>query len=111
MIHIAILIAMVAASWILPRTYGLLGLLAAHVCGIIGLIAMGGVSLMSGVGPAYEPIELFGYIIQGVIYNFVMLPLSIWALLRWRRLSPMSRLYDPRIESCGPTLRGMEDGG
>ena len=110
MIHIAILTAMIAVSWLLPRTLGLLGLFAAHFCGVIGVVSMGYVSLSSDIGPAYEPIEVFGYAIQGVIFNIMMLPVSIWAMFRWRRLSPMSTLYNRPMLSQGPNLCETSDG-
>ena len=59
-LHLVILVAMVVASWVLPRTFGLLGLFAADFCGVIGLVSMGWVSLASGIWPTYdEPLVIF----------------------------------------------------
>lgn len=109
-IHIAILLAMIAASWLLPRTFGLFGLLAAHFCGVIGVVLIAYVTLVAGIGTDYEPLELIGYAIQGMIFNIAMLPLSVWAMFRWLRLSPMSRLYNPPVPPDAP-LSETVDGG
>jgi hypothetical protein len=41
----------------------------------------------------YEPEILIGLVLQAVIFNLLMLPLSIWAMVRWKKLSPLSRYH------------------
>ena len=82
--HLAILLGMIAASWVLPRTKGLLGLLAAQFCGVIGMVFISYVSLLFDIGPDYEPPELLGCVIFGISFNILTLPLSITAMSRWK---------------------------
>ena len=83
-IHLAILLGMIAVSWMLPRTKGLLGLLAAQFCGVIGMVFISYVSLLFDIGPDYEPPELLGCVIFGISFNILTLPLSITAMSRWK---------------------------
>ena len=75
----------VFANWRLPRSAGLLGLLAGHVLGVLCVVVMGYVSLVSGVWETYEDgLVVVGLAFQGVLLNILLLPLSIWGMLRWR---------------------------
>ena len=82
-IHAVILAGMVAGSWVLPRNWGLLGLFAAHFCGVIGMILISYTSIQYGIGPDYESLEIFGCVLFGIAFNILMLPLSITATSRW----------------------------
>ena len=93
-VQTAIFVAMIIGSWLFPRAFGLLGLFAAHFCNLLGVVSLGYVASVAGFGPVYEPIEVFGSVVQGVVFNVLTLPLSVWAMVRWRKRSPMSMYYE-----------------
>ena len=102
--NVSILIVLVALSWCLPRAWGGLGLVGAHLTAVGGWILMGGVALATGIWPQYDDgLVIIGLVIQAFIFNCFMLPVGIWAMLRWRRLSPMSRMYNPPGAGEKPT--------
>ncbi len=85
---------------------------AAHFFCVFAMIVMGIVSFMSGIWPfPYEPEIMIGLTLQAVVFNSVMLPLSIWAMIRWSRLSPLSRDY-AGVPTCPNDQNAMtRDGG
>lgn len=83
-----IVIAIIAATWIGPRSWGLLGLLAAHFFCVFGWLSMAMVSLYTGIWSDYESrLVLIGLLFQAFIVNLFLLPLGIYAMRRWQRLS------------------------
>ena len=88
--------AVLGASWLLPRTLGLLGLFLAHVCCVCLTVAMGAVAVIAEIAPiAYEPEMIFLLILAGFAIDVFLLPVSITAMIRWRRLSPLSTTATP----------------
>ncbi len=93
-IHVAIFLAMIAVTWIGPRSLGLPGLVAAHLLCVVGWFAMTAVSIYTGIWSEYEGgIVIFGLLPQAFVFNCLMLPVGIWAMFRWSRLSPLSPKY------------------
>lgn len=101
-INVSILTVLVALSWCLPRDWGGLGLVGAQLTAVIGWLLMGCIALATGIWPEYDDGLVFiGLMIQAFLFNCLMLPIGIWAMLRWRRLSPMSPMHNP--------LEGIEE--
>lgn len=94
-VNVSILIVLVALSWCLPRAWGGLGLVGAHLTAVGGWMSMGCVALATGIWPTYDDgLVVLGLVIQALIFNCLMLPVGIWAMLRWRRLSPLSPMHN-----------------
>lgn len=92
---------LIAASWYLPRTLGLLGMLAAHYLAIAGSFMFLFVAIHVGVWADFADYDGITTIfigaqvlLQAFLFNCLMLPLSIWAMRQWQRKSPMSPVRD-----------------
>jgi hypothetical protein len=95
-INVSILALLVAMNWIVPRKLGGLGLVAVHLAAIPAWFAMAYVSLATGIWEEYDGfLVIVGLVLQAFIFNCLMLPVSITAVWRWYRFSPMSR-REPR---------------
>ncbi len=83
-INVAITLALVVLSWVMPRRFGALGLIGAHLLVLYAWLAMGAVALAFGVWDGYEDgLAIIGLAIQAFLFNCAMLPLSLTATWRW----------------------------
>ncbi len=86
-----IVAVLVAASWWLPRTFGLLGMFAGH-CVVVGVwVVMRLETEPENWEDYFAGIRL---VIEAFLFNCLMLPLGIWAMRQWQRKSPMSPVRD-----------------
>lgn len=54
------------------------------------------VALATGIWDDYDFLTVIGMLVQAFLFNCLMLPLSIWAMFKWKRKSPLSpRRADP----------------
>lgn len=90
-IHVAVIAALVAASWWFPRTFGLLGMVAGHFI----VVGVWGVTRLLSEPELFE--DYFAGIqlaIEAFLFNCLMLPLGIWTMRQWQRKSPISPVRD-----------------
>ncbi len=93
-------VILVAVSYLLPRTFGLPGLIAAHLNTVFSMfVILAGYHIWLDL-PEEMPVAIEIAVVAGPLgmcFNFAMLPLSIWAMFRWRRLSPLSPRYEDGV--------------
>jgi hypothetical protein len=84
-INCAVLIGLVLGTWFLPRSFGIVGLVGAQLIAVAGWIGMGGIALFTGIWPNYEGLEGIGLVLQAFVFNCLLLPIGVWAILLFRR--------------------------
>jgi hypothetical protein len=88
---VLIVVSLVAMNWIVPRKLGGLGLIAVHLVAIPAWFAMAAVALATGWEGYEGGLAMYGLVLQALIFNCLILPVSVTSVWRWYRFSPMSR--------------------
>lgn len=78
-----IMVGLVAVAWALPRKLGLFGLLGHHLITVLGWMVMAQIALVFGVWLDHDILTFIGCLIQAFLFNCLLLPVSVTAMLRF----------------------------
>jgi len=85
-INVAILIALVVLTWVLPRRFGWPGLIGVHLLVVLAWMAMACIALTFGIWDYYRGLlNAIGIVVQAFLFNCILLPLALTAIRRRRR--------------------------
>ncbi|QDT32202.1 hypothetical protein [Thalassoglobus polymorphus] len=94
-VYTLIYLLILGVTWIGPRLFGLLGMFASHILTVFIWSTCSVALAEFGLGVEYEGIFTFiELLIQSFLINLLLCPVAIHAMFRWRRLSPISPLFD-----------------
>ena len=79
--------SVVSTTWLGPRHYGVIGMLAVHVLVFAGHFAFAMIAIAAGRCEYDGILSHMGVAIQAILLNCLLLPLAIAALWRRRRFA------------------------